>query len=189
MNGEDLELFFSMSLDMLCVCSSDGYFVRVNPAFNRVLGHSDEALLSRPYADFVHPDDRESTREATCDIAGGRRIDYFENRYLCADGSYRWIAWTASAAAAKDGLFYAVARDVTDQKAQAEAREDLLKRLQASLEQIKSLEGLLPVCAWCHRIRDEEGGWDEVERYIEKHTRAEFTHSICPDCQNRNFPE
>lgn len=186
---EHLELFFKLSLDMLCVCRSDGYFVRVNPAFTRVLGHSERELLSRPYADFVHPDDRLATNRVTLNIAGGLRVDYFENRYISADGTYRWIAWTASAAEEVDGLFYAVARDITEQKALAEAREELVKRLQASLDQIRSLEGLLPICSWCHRIRDEAGGWDKVERYIEKHTDAEFTHSICPDCHTRNFPE
>jgi PAS domain S-box-containing protein len=186
---QHLERFFDLSIDMLCVANREGYLVQVNPAFTRVLGYSEEELLSRPYAEFVHPDDRNATRQVVSGIAGGQRIDYFENRYLCADGSYRWIAWTASTDATPDGLFYAVARDITEQKAQAEAREELLKRLQASLDQIKSLEGLLPVCSWCHRIRDTAGAWDDVEHYIERHTAAEFTHSICPDCQHRNFPE
>jgi PAS domain S-box-containing protein len=189
MREEHLELFFRLSLDMLCVCSSDGYFVRVNPAFTRVLGYTEAELLARPYIDLVHPDDQPETETMTSGIASGRAVDYYENRYRCKDGSWRWIAWTASAAEVVDGLFYAVARDVTEQKAQAEAREELVIRLLASLEKIRTLEGLLPVCSWCHRIRDEEGGWDRVEHYIRKHARAEITHGICPDCEAKNFPE
>jgi len=189
MNGEQLELFFNLSLDILCIAAPDGYLKRVNPAFTKVLGWREEELLARPFIEFVHPDDREATAGVLQALIDGTNTVLFENRYVCKDGSHRWLSWTSSAAATLDGLFYAVARDVTEQKALTEAREELLKRLQASLEQIKSLEGLLPVCAWCHRIRDEAGEWDKVERYIAKHTDAEFTHSICPDCQARNFPE
>lgn len=188
MPGEQLQLFFNLSLDMLCVCRSDGYFVRVNPAFTRILGHTEEELLSRPYGDFVHPEDRSVTEEATRDIAAGQRIEYFENRYRHKDGTYRWVAWTASAAVVKDGFFYAVARDITEQKEQARAREDLVRRLEASLQQIRTLEGLLPICSWCHCIRDEAGDWNKLERYIARRTHAEFTHAICPTCLADNFP-
>ncbi len=61
--------------------------------------------------------------------------------------------------------------------------------LGAALEQVKVLQGLLPVCAWCHRIRDAEGNWGELESYIRKHTDAEFTHGICPACKNRVLKE
>lgn len=186
--AEHLELFFNLSLDMMCVCSSEGWFVRVNPAFTRILGYTEEELLSRPYREFVHPEDRDSTVNVTTEIADGKRVEHFENRYLCKDGSWRWISWTATAAAAVDGLFYAVARDVSAQKKETAAREELLEHLQATLNQIKTLEGLLPICSWCHHIRDEEGKWGKVENYIARHTEAEFTHAICPDCLERNFP-
>jgi PAS domain S-box-containing protein len=187
MSQEHLERFFNMSLDMLCVCSSEGYFLRVNPAFTRILGYSPEELLSKPYTDFVHPDDRRATSDITLEIAGGTPTEYFENRYRCKDGFYRWIAWTSSGAVDADGFFYGVGRDITEQKEQAATRENLVQRLQASLEKIRTLEGLLPTCSWCHRIRDEGGNWDQMEKYIEKRTDAAFTHGICPECLERNF--
>jgi PAS domain S-box-containing protein len=191
-----LELFFNLSMDMLCVCDSKGYFVRVNPAFTRTLGHSEEYLLSKPYADFVHPDDREETAKVMEYIMQGGSATYFENRYLCKDGSYRWAAWSSSAAGAIGGLFYAVARDITIQKALTAARDELagvreklLKKLQDASIKIKTLEGLLPICSYCYQMRDEEGKWTPVEDFIEKRTTAEFTHGICPHCLEMNFPE
>ena len=83
----------------------------MNPAFTRVLGYSEAYFLSHPYLEFVHPDDRAATMRIMTEVATGHASPYFENRYRCADGEYRWMAWSSSAAAAVDGLFYAVARD------------------------------------------------------------------------------
>jgi PAS domain S-box-containing protein len=192
---KNFELFFHLSLDMLCVCDSTGYFVLVNPAFTRILGHSEEYLLSRPFLDFVHPDDRTATVEVMSNVIAGLASPYFENRYRCADGEYKWMAWSTTAATVVDGLFYAVARDMTDQKILtsgrdrlAKARETLLRKLQDASIKIKTLEGLLPICSYCYQIRDEDGKWAPVELYIEKRTNAEFTHGICPTCLEVNFP-
>ncbi|MBI1922361.1 MAG: hypothetical protein HYS23_14900 [Geobacter sp.] len=67
-------------------------------------------------------------------------------------------------------------------------RERLIAELQDADEQVKTLSGLLPICAWCKKIRDPEGKWNEIEEYVQHHTDADFTHSICPECRKRNFP-
>jgi PAS domain S-box-containing protein len=195
MRPKNFELFFHLSLDMLCVCDSTGYFVLVNPAFTRILGHSEETLLSHPFLELVHPDDRAATVNVMAEVAAGHGSPYFENRYRCADGEYKWMAWSSSAATIMDGLFYAVARDITEQKALtsgrdrlAKARECLLRKLQNASIKIRTLEGLLPICSYCYQMRDEEGKWTPVEQYIEKRTDAEFTHGICPTCLETNFP-
>ncbi|TAJ10507.1 MAG: PAS domain S-box protein, partial [Nitrospirae bacterium] len=110
---EDLERFFALSLDLLCIVGVDGYFKRVNRAFVSTFGHSETELLAVPFAEFIHPDDRAGTNQVVARLAEGERLTYFENRYRCKDGSYRWLAWTAQA---RGGLIYAVARDVTEQK-------------------------------------------------------------------------
>jgi PAS domain S-box-containing protein len=112
---EDLDRFFTLSLDMLCVANFDGYFLRLNPAWERTLGIPRAELLSRPWLDFVHPEDREVTVQAKSTIVNEAALTAFENRYRCADGSYKWLQWSA-AAYAHLGLIYAVARDVTDRK-------------------------------------------------------------------------
>lgn len=104
--------FFELSRDMICVAGFDGYFKRVNPAFERTLGYSPKEMLGRPIAEFAHPDDR--------DGIGG------ENRYLDKDGEIHWLEWT-SVAIPEEEVIYAVARDITDRK-MLEQKMELLSR-------------------------------------------------------------
>ena len=104
---------YDLSLDMLCVAGTDGYFKDINPAFSRVLGWSREELLSQSYFDFVHPDDIEPTKTALQSLAEGRELADFENRWRHTDGSYRWLQWRA---APGEKVVYAVARDVTERR-------------------------------------------------------------------------
>ncbi len=83
---EELDRFFTLSLDLLCIANFDGYFVRLNPAWERMLGIPRDELLSKPWLDFVHPDDREATIGAKSTIVNDTELTVFENRYRCADG-------------------------------------------------------------------------------------------------------
>jgi diguanylate cyclase (GGDEF)-like protein/PAS domain S-box-containing protein len=123
----DLERFFGHALDMCCIAGVDGYFKRVNPAFERTLGYSTSELLERPYVDFVHPEDRAGTRAETGKLSTGEPTLSFENRYLCKDGSYRDLHWT-SFPEPETGLLYAIARDITEQR-RKEDRVDSLTGL------------------------------------------------------------
>ena len=108
------ERFFDLSVDMLCLAGVDGYFKVLNQAWSETLGYQDGELLRQPFVDFVHPDDRRATIEAAANIASGRKLIHFRNRYRCKDGTYKWLSWTA-APALSDGTIYASARDVTDE--------------------------------------------------------------------------
>lgn len=120
---EELDRFFSINLDLLAIANTDGYFLRLNPAWEKTLGYRREELRSLRFLDLVHPDDLQSTREAVSLLATQKKITHFENRYRCKDGNYRWMEWTAAPAG---NLIYAIARDITDRlKAEAEAREHL----------------------------------------------------------------
>jgi PAS domain S-box-containing protein len=111
---DQLNYFFSLSLDMLCI-AQDGYFKRVSPAFMQTLGWSTQELLTRPYLDFVHPDDQSMTEhEVKMEIDAGKKTLDFENRYLHKDGSWRVLSWSSVSNA--DGLLYATARDITERK-------------------------------------------------------------------------
>lgn len=122
----DLDRFFDLALDMLCIASGDGYFKRLNPAFHETLGWTLEEMLTTPYLDYVHPDDIESTKaEVVRQMEAGERVLHFENRYRHRDGSYRILAWRS--VPQPGGLMYAVARDVTEVRRQE--RELLEKNL------------------------------------------------------------
>ena len=134
---DELERFFALSRDLLCVADFNGFFTRVNPAFGRALGHSSEELLREPFMSFVHPDDREATLAEFTSILQGEEAHAFENRYRNSDGSYRWLQW-ASATDRDAGLIYAVARDVTDAKHAAAKLEALLAE-QGALRRVATL--------------------------------------------------
>ena len=117
---EEHEAFFTMSLDMLCIATVEGKFHKINPAFERALGYTQDELLARPFFDLVHPDDLEATRQEVAKLSAGIDTLTFDNRYRHKDGSYRWLSWTTPAPLAGSRYLYAVARDVTDQRLRQE---------------------------------------------------------------------
>jgi PAS domain S-box-containing protein len=107
--------FFTSSLDMLCIVGFDGTFKRLNPMWEKILGFKREELLGKPYIEFIHPDDRAASRAEADRIAEGAETISFENRYLCKDGTYRWLLWNAIPVL-EEKTIYAAARDVTERK-------------------------------------------------------------------------
>ena len=110
---QDLIRFFDLSVNMMCIAGTDGYFKRLNLAFEKTLGYSRDELLAKPFMAFVHPDDAPETLAEVEKLSAGIPTSDFENRYQCKDGTYRWLAWTAYPV--EDAL-YCVARDVTDHR-------------------------------------------------------------------------
>ncbi|MFN2643258.1 MAG: PAS domain S-box protein [Actinomycetota bacterium] len=126
----ELDRIFSFSPDLLCVANFDGYFLRLNPEWTRVLGYELEDLTASPFIEFVHPDDVEPTlNEMTTLMTGGKTLS-FENRYRCKDGTYKWLLWKALPVP-DEGMIYAAARDITERR----RAEDELARSNAELEQ------------------------------------------------------
>jgi PAS domain S-box-containing protein len=128
---DELDRFFELSLDMLCIVGFDGYFKRVNPAWKRVLGYSSEELLSRPYLDFIHPDDHHASVKEASKLSTGEELLYFENRYLHKDGTLRWLLWTATPFPELQ-VMYAAARDITERKAAEQTLAEYARDLEAS---------------------------------------------------------
>lgn len=127
--AEERDRFFTLSLDMLCIASTDGYFKRLNPAFAHTLGWSIEQLLAQPFLEFVHSADRPATLAAMAKLVAGDSITSFENRYQCRSGEWRVLSWRAVSQPGE--AIYATARDVTEQR-NAEAA---LRALNEELEQ------------------------------------------------------
>jgi len=173
--------FFALSIDMLCIAHFNGYFKRLNPAWERALGFSREELYSKPMFEFVHPEDRERTRDQNLRVRTGGQALAFENRYVCKNGAYKWLLWNATPDVDHQ-VIYSVARDITERKQAEEEREQLLRELRAALTEVKELQAILPICSYCKSIRDDDNYWRSVDGYISLHTNTRFTHSICPTC-------
>ncbi|MEA5451953.1 PAS domain-containing protein, partial [Leptolyngbya sp. CCNP1308] len=124
---EELDRFFSMSVDLLCIADTDGYFRRLNSAWEKTLGYRLADLENTPFISYVHLDDVAATIEAVSALANHQEIVSFTNRYCCLDGSYRWLEWRA---VPMDGLVYAVARDITDSR-------EMTLQLQTTKEQLE----------------------------------------------------
>ncbi len=113
--ARELDRFFELSLDYLCIANPDGYFTRVNRTFARELGYSEEELMTRSFFELVHPDDVERTRAAIAELVAGKTVKGLENRYRTKDGHCRHLVWHGRLEE-ETGHILAVARDVTDQR-------------------------------------------------------------------------
>jgi PAS domain S-box-containing protein len=125
---EELDRFFTVTLDLLCIADTDGYFRRLNPQWEVVLGYLLTELEGQRFLDLVHPDDQASTQAALGELSAHKAVLNFVNRYRCKDGSYRWIEWRSYPA---ENLVYAAAHDITERK----QAEEEIRRLNAELEQ------------------------------------------------------
>jgi PAS domain S-box-containing protein len=128
-------LFFMLAVDMLGILSFDGYFLQLNPSWEKSLGLSNEELKTAPLLELVHPDDRLATAHQVDQLKGGLVTTYFENRYRCKDGSYRWLGWTASPFPAEK-LIYIFARDITTRKLSEEEIRNLNSQLNNRLLEV-----------------------------------------------------
>jgi PAS domain S-box-containing protein len=122
--------FVSLAVDLLTVIGGDGCFRRLAPSFPRTFGYTQIELLDQPFVDFVHPADRFGTAEALAKLSQHEPTLGFVNRFRCKDGSYRQLDWTAIPT--PDGLFYAVARDISERNRSDDERGRGLAREQAA---------------------------------------------------------
>jgi PAS domain S-box-containing protein len=153
----DMERFFDLTPDLLCIADFEGYFQRVNASFTRALGYSPEELVSRPFITFVHADDVASTLAETHRLIAGEPCVFFANRYRTKDYGWRWLQWNAIPSL-EDRLIYAAARDITDQLL---AQEGVANR--ASRER-----ALLNHAGAAIYIKDRAGRYEFVNQEFER---------------------
>lgn len=316
---KELERFYDISPEPMCVVRADGRLERCNAAFANLLGYTAEQLTNHVVLDYVHPDDRAATQaEMDRRRKSGTQVVDYENRVIARDGSTRWLNWSACWDRDRN-VIYAAARDVTERRRTEEVlrknrdgmalaeqmaqmgtwiwefgteqaewsdevyrifglipppmgepitydrfidlvhredrsdvavmmrevaesgcsfnmeyrlvrpdgaertvqsrgtlqassvdgasrmigmvmditerqrneqeREHLLSELQMMVARIKRLQGMLPICASCKKIRNDNGYWEQIEVYIREHSEAEFSHGLCPDCAKRLYPD
>lgn len=152
---EELERFFSVTLDLLCIADTDGKFRRLNRSWETTLGYAIADLEGRKFLDFVHPDDLNATLEAIATLAEQTNVLAFVNRYRCKDGSYRYIEWYSRPFG---NLIYAAARDITERK----QTEERLRRSDAHL---RAAQRIGKLGSWEFEVQTGQVSWsDEVFR-------------------------
>ncbi len=189
-NAETLYgMLFQNSLDGLMLTAPDGSILDANPAACRILERTREEIVREGRQGLIDSADprlavliaeRQRTGKAHGELTARRK-----------DGTPFPVEISSVVFASQDGSprTCIIIRDITERKAAEAERERLIQELQETLGRVKTLSGLLPMCASCRKIRDKQGLWHSLELYIRKHTEADFSHGICPDCRRQLYPE
>jgi PAS domain S-box-containing protein len=167
------------------------HYLYVNSAWENLTGYSKEEARSLNPLLVVHPSMRELIRKRAADRVKGKQVpSRYEMKGVTKSGEVTWFDFSATAIE-YDGepAILTAANDITSRKQAEEEREKLINELQKALKEIKTLRGILPLCSFCKKIRDDKGYWEQVDVYIHKHSQADITHSICPDCVKEHYPD
>ncbi|MBU0992672.1 MAG: PAS domain S-box protein [Proteobacteria bacterium] len=192
---EELNQLFTMSLDMICIADiNSATFLKVNPAFTVILGFSEDELLEKPFTEFIHPDDIDSTLSVVeKKLKSGIKIVHFENRYRCKDGRYRWLSWHSHPVPEK-GITYAIARDITDHKSFEIEQTKLQKELLKQNTFIKTIMDNLPIGIGLNYIDTGQvtylnKRWEEIYGWPKEafSTVEHFFEKVIPDPVNREI--
>ncbi len=186
-------LLFESAGDAIFVLEAEGRkagrIVDANPAAAEMHGYSVEELLSRRIGDLDDPDAAQKVRSRIRRMLKGEWIKE-EINHRKKDGTIFPVEINAGLLELGNHKYVlAFDRDITKRKLAEQEKENLIAELRKALEKIKTLRGLLPMCAWCKKIRDDQGYWKKVEDYVKEHSDATFTHGICPECLKKVSPE
>jgi PAS domain S-box-containing protein len=180
---------FDKSLDALVVIDGDsGTILEVNPTIQQVLGYSPDQILGQHFSRLLG-DTGKAEKPVTLDDIRVYGTVFVETVYK-ADGSVGEVDLTVTMIPWGDGTaILAAFRDVSERVKAEKEREKLIRDLQDAMDRIETLSGLLPICMHCKKIRNDGGYWQQVESYVEEHSKAEFSHGICPECIRKHYPE
>ena len=183
--GNAYKAVFDLSMDALLVVESGSRTImEANDAVTPLLGYKKGEVIGKSFSDLF-PEDP-SSPAAPLAMYGSVVSAEFRRK----DGSAAVLDLTAALIPlAAESVILVTLRDASDRIRAEQEREKLIRELEDALEKIKSLRGLLPICAHCKKIRDDRGYWAQVETYVEAHSLAEFSHGICPECVRKYYPE
>jgi len=174
---------FENSLGLICTHDLDGVLLSVNPAAEQALGYDVRSGSGRNLAEFLAPSVRSHFSEylqrvrdyghdSGCMLVVSRNrtkhVWLYRNLLVCEEGTAPYVVGHAV--------------DITEQKKAEHQLQSALKKLKHALAEVRTLRGLLPICAWCKKIRTESGEWTDLESYITTHSEAKFSHGVCPHC-------
>ena len=180
---------FNSMLDALVILDNEGTIIESNPSASAMYGYSSDELKGKHATDLIHQD----YWHVFSDFKKSARQDgYFKGETidLKKDGSKINVEVRGSIIIRrKKKYFLILLRDITDRKTNELEKERLISELENKVSQIKTLSGLLPICSSCKNIRDDYGYWNKIENYIQDHSQAEFSHSLCPTCSEKLYGE
>jgi PAS domain S-box-containing protein len=163
-----------------------------NRNFVEVLGYKKEEVIGRSVFDIYTSESAEHAKSTLFPLfLKTGSIKGEELQVLRKDGSTLDVSLNVSAIRDANGNIVqsrSILRDISKQKQMKEEREKLIRHLQDALKEIKALRGILPLCSFCKRVRDDQGYWEQVDVYILKHSLADISHSICPECAKEHYP-
>ncbi len=169
---------FDASLDAVILVEEEGLVIlRSSLATQRILGYKDCEITGKKFSVLFPHKSQE--------VHG--KIEHYDtvitDQFRKADGSICTLDLTATIIP-RDGknAILVTLRDSSDRMKAEEERKQLIAKLQEAQSEVKTLSGLLPICASCKKIRDDKGDWGQIEMYIAKHSEASFTHGLCPEC-------
>lgn len=179
------------STDAIYIKDTQGRYLLFNKEAARVTGKKPEEVIGKDDY-FLFPAD-----EAKIVMDGDRRVlengnvSTYEEVVTTTGGKVTYLSIKGPLYDSEGNVFgiFGVARDITERKRTEKEREELILELQDALSKVKTLSGLLPICSCCKNIRDDKGYWNQVEEYVGEHTDARFSHSICPSCLKKYYPE
>ncbi|MBN1277794.1 MAG: PAS domain S-box protein [Deltaproteobacteria bacterium] len=168
-----------------------------NERWAEIIGYSLEEIKPVSIATwerFTHPDDLKTSNDLL-EKHFKKELPYYEYeaRMRHRDGSWVWVldrgkvaTWTHDG---KPLLMSGTHQDITRRKRAEEDLEEERKQLRKALDEVRTLQGILPICSNCKKIRDDRGYWNQIESYIRDHSEADFSHSICPECAKKLYPQ
>jgi len=178
--------------DAIYTADLNGTITDWNGGAAALYGYTAEEAIGSPPSLIVPERLLPDARELIRTLQEGRRFRNHETVRRRKDGTLIHVSLTASPILLPDGGLSGIsviARDITRQVEAAAEREHIIQKLQAALADVKTLSGLVPICSWCKRIRDDHGYWTQLDHYLQNHFQAQFTHGICPRCAARFHPD
>ena len=177
---------FEDSRDAIYTTSRDGVILDANEAALELFGYPRTEMIGLDVMQiYATRDERNKFQQEIEDRGSVRNFEVLLKR---KDGDIITCLYTSSVRKSAQGDilgYHSIVRDITDLKRIEEEKQDLIEELKLALERIKTLKGLVPICASCKKIRDDRGYWNQLEEYIEAHSDAVFSHGLCPECQKR----
>lgn len=188
----EMDRIFRTAADGMWVVGRDFSIVRINDALLKMIGIAEQEAVGRR-CHQVFPGIRCHTDQCPLvRIIGGEELVHHEEEKSLAGGEMLYCVLTANPLRDTGGNVLGMVedfKDITPRRKLENEREELISELKRSLEQVKTLSGLLPICAWCKKVRDDQGYWNKVETYFRDRSELQFTHSICPDCTTKQFQD